>query len=464
MDKFKNKKIIKLIFYFFLLLLPLFIFFVITIFTYKNQYFFTISFISFLGTSALLLLFAFIIYKNFISQINHFLQVIMNITKGEGNLTQRIKIEGDDEFSYLGMWLNNLIEKIHDIVFKMKLSSLTVEEQNKNLTVNSNSSKEHAEILSNSISKIKEALNNLNNLSNQININLSTETKTFKDSYTKIELITESIKKIAENAIKASEYSENVINEVQNGVKKMQENVQSMEKIKNETSSSAKAIEDLGVRAKEIGTIIKTIQEIAEQTNLLALNAAIEAARAGEHGRGFAVVADEVRKLAEKSRTQSESIATIIEGIQQATQKAIKHMEVTENSVLKGVELNKEVNNEFSQIVNAVKLATDLMKDICASTEKQSNESEEILRMIKEIQKHIREINKASEKQTEESNEITKAIEELSTIVNKTLEESAIISEISKILNKEAETLLKIVNQFRIEVKKDKLGITEVEV
>jgi len=244
----------------------------------------------------------------------------------------------------------------------------------------------------------------------------------------------------------------------------MQENVQSMKKIKNETSSSAKAIEDLGVRAKEIGTIIKTIQEIAEQTNLLALNAAIEAARAGEHGRGFAVVADEVRKLAEKSRTQSESIATIIEGIQQATQKAIKHMEVTENSVLKGVELNKEVNNEFSQIVNAVKLATDLMKDICASTEKQSNESEEILRMIKEIQKHIREINKASEKQTEESNEITKAIEELSTIVNKTLEESAIISEISKILNKEAETLLKIVNQFRIEVKKDKLGITEVEV
>lgn len=460
--KLKKTKFIRILLLNCLIVIPLLILFFIAVLFYSSPQFSNIIFISLIIIIICSAILNFIMYQKLLSPIKHFVQVITNISRGEGNLTQRMKVSGDDEFADLSMWLNNFIEKVHDIVYKMKVSAKTIEDQNKSLLVNSSSSKENVEVLSNSIAKIKEAINNLNDLSNQININLSNETTTFKESYNKIEQITESIKKVADNAIKASEYSENVIVEVQNGVNKMQENVAGMEKIKDETNSSAKAIEDLGVRAKEIGTIIKTIQEIAEQTNLLALNAAIEAARAGEHGRGFAVVADEVRKLAEKSKIQSESIAAIIEGIQQATQKAIKHMETTENSVLKGVELNKDVNAEFLEIVNAVKQATDLMKDICKSTERQSSESEEILKMIKEIQKHIKEINKAAEKQTEESNEILNAIEDLNSIVNKALEESFKTSEISNVLNKETQTLAKTVNQFKIEVKKDKLGITEV--
>lgn len=402
------------------------------------------------------------IYNKMLNPINRFIKLLNNISRGEGNLTQRLKVEGDDDFADLSMWLNIFLEKVHDIVYKMKSSSITIETQNKKLIISTKQSNESSEILNNSLSKIRTSISNLNSLSSKINTSLVTETETFKEAYNKVENITESIKSVATNALKASEYSENVILEVESGVKKMQENAKGMEKIKEETNSSSKAIEDLGVRAKEIETIIRTIQAIAEQTNLLALNAAIEAARAGEHGRGFAVVADEVRKLAENSHTQSESISSIIEGIQKATQIAIKHMEATESSVEKGVNLNNEVNAAFAEIVNVVKQATDLMKDICQATEKQSRSSEDILRMIKDIQKHIKEITKAATDQNQSSNEIFNSIEVLSSLGNKVVEQSSEILKASNILGKEAANLTKIVNQFKIEIKKDKIGIVEI--
>lgn len=165
----------------------------------------------------------------------------------------------------------------------------------------------------------------------------------------------------------------------------MQQAIKEMENLANIVLESSKIINNLGKSSEEIGQIIQVIDEIADQTNLLALNAAIEAARAGEQGRGFAVVADEVRKLAERTSKATKEIAEKIKAIQNSTSLAVDSMMKGNEQASKGKELIIKAGDIFSTIVTNTKYISDMITQIAAASEEQNSAVNEIQQIINNI-------------------------------------------------------------------------------
>ena len=158
-----------------------------------------------------------------------------------------------------------------------------------------------------------------------------------------------------------------------------------MDAIKDAVTSSSASVEELGRRGQQIGQIIEVINDIADQTNLLALNAAIEAARAGEHGRGFAVVADEVRKLADRTTKATEEIGESIRAIQTETDDAVQRMASGTEQVDAGVAKAREAGQSLGRIVSASQSVAQMIQSIAAAAEQQSAASEQISRNVESI-------------------------------------------------------------------------------
>ncbi|MBI5056944.1 MAG: hypothetical protein HZB61_10060 [Nitrospirae bacterium] len=163
------------------------------------------------------------------------------------------------------------------------------------------------------------------------------------------------------------------------------ETINGMNRISRSVNESANTIEALGKRSRQIGEIIKVIDDIANQTNLLALNAAIEAARAGEQGRGFAVVADEVRKLAERTTSATGEISGMIKSIQQETQNAVSSMHSATKEVESGVNMANQADDSLKQIVASVQDVMDMVQQIDVAAKQQSSTGEDVSTNLQEI-------------------------------------------------------------------------------
>lgn len=185
----------------------------------------------------------------------------------------------------------------------------------------------------------------------------------------------------------------------------MEQMIREMTQIASEVTSAADAIGDLGRKSEAIGQIVSVINDIADQTNLLALNAAIEAARAGEHGRGFAVVADEVRKLAERTTTATKEIAASIRGIQQETSAVVEQMESGTKRVSEGVNLAKAAGESLAEIV--------------AATHEQASASEQISRNMERISAVTRESTDGASQAASAASQLSVAAEQLQALVGR---------------------------------------------
>src|SRR5436189_5596290 len=163
-----------------------------------------------------------------------------------------------------------------------------------------------------------------------------------------------SIQRVADTATVLLDISNRSREEVHSGISTMDKATEGLNKINTTISASGEIIGVLGQRADDIGKIIEVIDDLAEQTNLVALNAAIESARAGEHGLGFAVVADEVRKLAEKSAQSTKEISDLIQNIQREARQAVENMERSTRIVEEGLTLGNELGSDLHKISNVV--------------------------------------------------------------------------------------------------------------
>ncbi|RJQ57463.1 MAG: methyl-accepting chemotaxis protein [Stygiobacter sp.] len=200
-----------------------------------------------------------------------------------------------------------------------------------------------------------------------------------------VDEMTKTIMDTTQNASSASETAKNAGSIAKEGGRVVSETIQGMNRIASVVKESAETVHQLGKSSDQIGEIVQVIDDIADQTNLLALNAAIEAARAGEQGRGFAVVADEVRKLAERTTKATKEIANMIKQIQKDTSEAVISMTSGTVEVERGKELADEAGKSLSQIITGAQQVVDIVTQVAAASEEQSSAAEQISKNLEAI-------------------------------------------------------------------------------
>ncbi|WP_419780535.1 Cache 3/Cache 2 fusion domain-containing protein [Maridesulfovibrio sp.] len=205
------------------------------------------------------------------------------------------------------------------------------------------------------------------------------------ETATAMEQMNSTVMEVARNAGEASENARSTKEKAIEGQELVGEVVKAIKVLEQNSEELKTSMEELGVRTDSIGKVMNVITDIADQTNLLALNAAIEAARAGEAGRGFAVVADEVRKLAEKTMDATKEVGEAITSIQESTRTNIRVTESAVDSVVESTELASRSGNALDEIVRMVEASADQIEGIAAAAEEQSASSEQISRATEEI-------------------------------------------------------------------------------
>lgn len=225
-----------------------------------------------------------------------------------------------------------------------------------------------------------------------------------------VEEMTVSINHVAENAHDARAISVQSGDQANQGEKVIQSAVSEMNKIAAAVQASSTVIEDLELKSSQISSIVNTIREIADQTNLLALNAAIEAARAGEQGRGFAVVADEVRKLAERTSRSTSEISGMVESIQIGTRNAVGSMETGVKQAATGVELADQAGNSIGAIRDGAIRLMQMVNSISDSIREQSTVSTDIARSVE----HIARMSEESANAVQSSTTAARHLQQLS--------------------------------------------------
>ncbi|MEN1705444.1 MAG: methyl-accepting chemotaxis protein [Planctomycetota bacterium] len=281
----------------------------------------------------------------------------------EGDLTQRMKVDAENEIGRLAQWFNRSTENLSEIIDEVNIAGDEVVAAATEITSTSEEMVRGLEEQSSQVGQISSA----------------------------IEEMSSSVSEVAAKSGDASQEATRSGTLAKEGGEVVHSTVRGMNAINDAVSASSESVQQLGKRGDEIGEIVSVINEIADQTNLLALNAAIEAARAGEHGRGFAVVADEVRKLAERTTHATEQIHGSITAIQSDTALAVERMDTGAAEVREGVDRARQAGASLESIVEAAEGVATSVRQIAAAAEEQSAASEQISRSVLSVSRVTQE-------------------------------------------------------------------------
>ncbi|BFM48647.1 methyl-accepting chemotaxis protein [Marinomonas sp. THO17] len=275
---------------------------------------------------------------------------LADIAQGEGDLTVQISTKSQDEVGKLAHNFNDFVFKLRDIIKSIEQLTHTLFEQ-----------------ATKSTQSVEESTKRLNVQQDEM-ISVASA----------VEEMTSATQEIALNAEMTADNSNKTVTISDNGQKLAKASLESISQLSNEVNEASQVITELNEQGDKINSIVSTISDIAEQTNLLALNAAIEAARAGEQGRGFAVVADEVRVLSQKTHLSTEEISGMISTLQSTTNKAVKVMELCHNLANTSVEDTKKSGESFLEIANAIEQINQMTIQIATAAEEQTSVISEI--------------------------------------------------------------------------------------
>jgi methyl-accepting chemotaxis protein len=301
------------------------------------------------------------------------------IAQGDGDLTVRIDYTNKDEVGDLVHWFNQFLDKLHGSISETINSIDSLSQASTQLATSSCTSKSRIQEQSQSIDQVSRSMNEM----------------------------FETVRHIADYASNASVEASSANSEAETGTVVVKKTIEAIHELADEVKTASKVIDELDSHTSNVGLILDTIRSIADQTNLLALNAAIEAARAGEQGRGFAVVADEVRTLASRTQDSTQEIQQVLEELQRASRSAVEAMQRGMSKADMGVEQSSSAGDSLTSISVKVEAINVVNEQIASATEEQAQTSKMIHGYIDETHTIATQVSE----DTEVLDDITQAIE-----------------------------------------------------
>lgn len=298
---------------------------------------------------------AFIIIRSLLKSIRSAVKVAETISSGD--LSQEVESHSNDEMGQLLNALSTMRNNLYNMVTQMNDSS----------------------------SQLAAASEELAAVSEETSQNISNQQSEVEQGATAINQMTATIQEVARNAASTSDTAQSTNTATVDGQNIVKQTVASINKLSGEIENASSVIHELESHSENIGGVLDVIKNIAEQTNLLALNAAIEAARAGEQGRGFAVVADEVRTLASRTQESTQEIESMIEKLQSGSRLAVKAMDASSKQAELSVEQANTAGSALQTITESVSLISDMSTQIATAAEEQSTVADEINRNITSV-------------------------------------------------------------------------------
>jgi methyl-accepting chemotaxis protein len=282
---------------------------------------------------------------------------IQDIAEGEGDLTRRVPVEGRNEIDEVGIWFNLFLDKLQDVMRKVKSDTQRLTAASEELNAAASRMAQGADAQQGQTAMVATAMHQM------------------------AAIVTE----VSRNSDAAALKTRQAADDARDGGKVVEQTISMMHAVTESVDQVSRQIAGLGERSNQVGKIVEVIDEIAGRTNLLALNAAIEAARAGEQGRGFAVVAGEVRNLAERTTNATKEIGAMIGAIQHETQAAVQAMGQGTVQVRKGVVATGEAGSKLRLIIEGADEAAGMVNRIAAAATEQSTATDEVNSNVNQI-------------------------------------------------------------------------------
>jgi len=300
------------------------------------------------------------------------------IADGDGDLRHRLPVEGKDELMHINRAFNRFINKIQELVKESRQSAISVSTAAEELSAVTQQSAQTVQQQSRETDQVATAMNEM----------------------------TATVQEVASNATSAASAASEANRQTQVGQERLQETLETLAQLDASIKNTASTLEELRAGTENIGTIMDVISGVAEQTNLLALNAAIEAARAGEHGRGFAVVADEVRNLAARTQQSTGEIRDMIERLTGEAERSFKAMAHSSDQAIETVTHAQQTSTALEEVAAAIQQIADMNTQIASAAEQQAAVADEINR-------NVVNINELSTQTEEGATHTTQASEDL---------------------------------------------------
>jgi len=445
---------------------------------------------------ALIILLRILIRRMVLAPVTRVAGRVRDIAEGEGDLTARITVNYQDEIGDMARWFNKFVDKLHEVMAKVSRTSKDVKSVSEQVLSGTNMISEGADVqmrsvettagavrtvndsihhvaqnatslstmaeesavailqMSSSIDEIARSASilsttvedstasilELSSSIQEIDQNVGRLNTAAEDTATSMSEIDASIKQIRSNVIDTVELSQGVTDDAERGRRATEMTIQGINKIQVYSKQVNEVINGLKSRTESIGKILNVIDEVAEQTNLLALNAAIIAAQSGEHGKSFAVVAQEIKELADRTATSTKEIHGIIRDLQEESKNAVLAINRGTKSVEEGAQLAGEAGSALNKILESSRQSTDRIQEIARATEEQTKGVRRVAEAMRQVTEMVQQIARATHDQFKGSEQIISSTEKMKDIAtnvkNATREQSVGNKQINEIVDR----------------------------